>query len=68
MNYIGCDSPISSLECVVVNEQGHESKKQRMNKGVKELKNTSSGSWRSVFLTLSSKDIFNHFYYFFSIR
>ena len=37
MNYIGCDSHISSLECAVVNEKGHESKKQRMNTGVKEL-------------------------------
>jgi transposase len=37
MNYIGCDSHISGLECAVVNEQGHESKKQRVNTGVKEL-------------------------------
>jgi len=37
MNYIGCDSHISSLDCAVVNERGQETKKQRMNTGVKEL-------------------------------
>jgi transposase len=37
MNYIGCDSHISGLECAVVNERGHETKKQRVNTGVKEL-------------------------------
>jgi len=37
MNYIGCDCHIASLDCAVVNERGHESKKQRMNTGVKEL-------------------------------
>lgn len=37
MNYIGCDCHISTLDCAVVNERGHETKKQRMNTGVKEL-------------------------------
>jgi len=37
MNYIGCDCHISSLECAVVNERGQETKKQRVNTGVKEL-------------------------------
>ena len=37
MNYIGCDSHISSLDCAVVNERGQETKKQSMNTGVKEL-------------------------------
>jgi transposase len=37
MNYIGCDCHISTLDCAVVNEKGKETKKQRMNTGVKEL-------------------------------
>ena len=37
MNYIGCDCHISTLDCAVVNERGQETKKQRMNTGVKEL-------------------------------
>ena len=37
MNHIGCDCHISSLECAVVNERGQETKKQRVNTGVKEL-------------------------------
>ena len=37
MNYIGCDCHIASLDCAVVNERGHETKKQKINTGVKEL-------------------------------
>ncbi len=37
MNYIGCDCHIASLDCAVVNERGQETKKERMNTGVKEL-------------------------------
>jgi len=37
MNYIGCDCHISTLDCAVVNERGHETKKQKMNTGVKGL-------------------------------
>jgi transposase len=37
MNYIGCDCHISTLDCAVVNEKGHETRKQKMNTGVKEL-------------------------------
>ncbi len=37
MNYIGCDCHISTLDCAVVNEKGHETKKQKMNTGVKGL-------------------------------
>ena len=37
MNYIGCDCHISSMDCAVVNERGHETKKQKINTGVKEL-------------------------------
>ena len=37
MNYIGCDCHISTLDCAVVNERGHETKKQKINTGVKGL-------------------------------
>ena len=37
MNYIGCDCHISSMDCAVVNESGHETKKQKVNTGVKGL-------------------------------
>ena len=37
MNYIGCDCHISTLDCAVVNERGHETKKQKMNTSVKGL-------------------------------
>ena len=37
MNYIGCDCHISSMDCAVVNERGQETKKQRVNTGVKGL-------------------------------
>ncbi len=37
MNYIGCDCHISTLDCAVVNERGQETKKQKMNTGVKGL-------------------------------
>ncbi len=37
MNYIGCDCHIASLDCAVVNERGQETKKQKMNTGVKGL-------------------------------
>ena len=37
MKYIGCDCHISTLDCAVVNERGQETKKQRVNTGVKGL-------------------------------
>lgn len=37
MNYIGCDCHISTLDCAVVNERGQETKKQKMNTGIKGL-------------------------------
>ena len=37
MNYIGCDCHISTLDCAVVNVRGQETKKQRLNTGVREL-------------------------------
>ena len=37
MNYIGCDCHITSLDFAVVNERGQETKKQRVNTGVKEF-------------------------------
>ena len=37
MNYIGCDCHISTLDCAVINERGHETKKVKINTSVKGL-------------------------------
>jgi len=37
MNYIGCDCHISGIDCAAVNERGQETKRQKVNTGVKEF-------------------------------